>query len=83
MKLEFSPAALRGIKKMPAKDRAALVEKIESFARGEKLPPKVLNIFTHDTGRIRHGDWRAVYRLVEAEGVVLIEDAGHRKDIYE
>lgn len=58
-----------------------LLKKIERFAQGEALSPKIVKPFTPTTGYIRHGDWRATYRVIR--DTVSIEAIGHRRDIYE
>lgn len=83
MDITYEPSALKALKKIPARDREALIEKIERFARGESLSPKIVKPFTPTTGRIRHGDWRAVYAVNEVSVTMLITAIGHRREIYE
>ncbi|MBP0616679.1 type II toxin-antitoxin system RelE family toxin [Jiella mangrovi] len=77
MDIRFSNAARRGLKAMPAKDQAAMVTKLIRYAdTGEGDVVKL----TDQTGyRLRHGNWRAVFELIDGIYVVKI---AHRREVY-
>lgn len=62
---------------MPAKDRAALIAKLEAYAAtGEgDVKPLVGSPFF----RMRHGNWRAVF---EIEDDMLVVRVAHRREVY-
>lgn len=80
--LEFRPAALRELKKLPrevSNHLHVIFEKLKENPR----PPGCLKM-KGDTGfwRVRSGNYRVVYDIQDSKLVVLIVDVGHRKDIY-
>ena len=80
--LEFRPAALRELKKLPqgVSDQLRLIfETLQTNPR----PPGCLKM-KGNTGfwRVRSGNYRVIYDIQESKLVVLIIDVGHRKDIY-
>ena len=83
MEVEFTPAALKALGKMPSHERAALIGKITDLAAGKQMTPKVHKAFTETTGRLRHGDSRAVYRIEVATDTIVIVAAGHRREVHQ
>lgn len=80
--LEFRPAALRELKRLPrsVSDQLLLIfEKLKENPR----PPGCLKM-KGDSGfwRVRSGNYRVIYDIQDSKLVVLIVDVGHRKDIY-
>ncbi|PVZ49690.1 type II toxin-antitoxin system RelE family toxin [Thalassobacter stenotrophicus] len=77
MAVIYTNAARKGLKKMPAKDRAAIMAKLDSFAatgRGDVKP-----LAGSKLHRMRHGDWRAVF---EIEDGILVVQVAHRREVY-
>ena len=69
---------------MPARDRAALWRKVQSFADdpfAAQAWAKLL-IGHRSAVRLRHGDWRAVCRIDRADETVIVEAIGNRREIY-
>ncbi|HWK43548.1 MAG TPA: type II toxin-antitoxin system RelE/ParE family toxin [Stellaceae bacterium] len=68
---------------MPLADAEALIAALEAIAAGHlgSLDIKALKD-TAASYRLRHGDWRAVYRIDAAVDVLYVERAGHRREIY-
>ncbi len=78
MQVIISRTAQKGLRRMPAKDAAALVAKLEAFAEtGEGDVKKLAGGPFH---RLRHGDWRAVF---EIEGDLLVVRIAHRREVYD
>ena len=77
IQIAYTNAARKGLKKMPAKDRAALIAKLEAYAAtGEG---DVKRLVGSDYLRLRHGDWRAIF---EVEDGVLVIRVAHRREVY-
>lgn len=77
MAVIYTNAARKGLKKMPAKDRAAIMAKLDAFAatgRGNVKPLLGSKLY-----RMRHGDWRAVF---EIEDGILVVQVAHRREVY-
>ena len=63
MKLEFESAALKSLMRMPKKDGAELLAKLKTFAENPYSPHPWAKAFGAKRGRVRHGDWRAIYEI--------------------
>jgi mRNA interferase RelE/StbE len=83
MDIEIERAAARGFRKMPKADAEALIAALEAIAAVQiaGLDIKALK-GTACSYRVRHGDWRAVYRIDVVASVLYVERAGHRREIY-
>jgi mRNA interferase RelE/StbE len=82
MNLVIEEAALKQLLRMPKNDAAGLREKMKLFAADPFARHGWAKNFGGGVGRIRHGDWRAVYVINEAVVTVLIVKIGNRKEIY-
>lgn len=81
--MEFTPRALRALRKL---DRLAVsrIREATEALRDEPRPAgaKMLSGM-HGVWRIRvAGDYRVVYSVDDDKLVVLVVDAGHRRQIY-
>jgi mRNA interferase RelE/StbE len=81
--LEFAPKAIRSLGKL---DRP-IAERIRAAAealRDEPIPPGARMLTgMHGVWRIRVAkDYRIVYTLDDDRLVILVVDAGHRREIY-
>jgi mRNA-degrading endonuclease RelE of RelBE toxin-antitoxin system len=82
MNVVFARKAAKALSEMPAADAVALVAKIEEFAAAPTTRHSWTKAFGADEGRIRQGDWRAVYRIDRRARLLLVEAVGHRKEVY-
>lgn len=86
MKIELTKPAQKGLAKMPPKARAALIGKLQTVAMapfaGHPFDVKAMK-GAQDTFRIRQGDWRAVYRVVRVEDILLVLIIDVRGEVYE
>lgn len=77
MQVIYELAARKGLKRMPLRDQDAMERKLRIYA--ETGVGDVIKLVNRDKWRLRHGDWRAVFLLIN--DVIVIEIA-HRRDIY-
>lgn len=77
MEVTYSATALKGLRKMPAKDRKALMQKLGTYAATGAGDVKKLT--GQPYSRLRHGNWRAVF---EIEAGILVVHVAHRSDVY-
>jgi len=78
MQVTYTNAAAKALRKMPKKDMAALVTKLNAFAvTGEGDVKKLVGSSYY---RLRHGDWRAIF---EIEDNVLVVKVAHRREVYD
>jgi mRNA interferase RelE/StbE len=83
MELIFSPAASKLLAKLPAKDGAALISKLEMVAANPMGQyPWAKRLTDHPGYRIRQGDWRAVYRLDYEWGEMIVDKIAKRDEVY-
>lgn len=77
MQIAFTRTALKDLKKVPAKDRTALLEKLTHYANtGEGDVKKLQN---RPEYRLRHGNWRALF---EIQDDVIVLRVAHRSQVY-
>ena len=81
-KIEIIASAEKSLKKIPKKDILKIVEAIQilsitPFPEGcRKLKGE------EDVYRVRQGNYRIIYEVIEKKLIVLVLKIGHRKDIY-
>jgi mRNA interferase RelE/StbE len=81
-RLAILPAAERDLRALPAAIAARLDARIRSLADTPR-PRGVERIRTTRGGlRLRVGDYRILYTVDDAQQVVTIGRAGHRRDVY-
>ncbi|TQE98581.1 MAG: type II toxin-antitoxin system RelE/ParE family toxin [Spiribacter salinus] len=81
--LRYRKAALKGLRKLPAKQRQQMAEALQAIADGQTVQGLDIQPLKNRAGqRPRIGQWRAIYRFQEAELIVLVLEVGPRGDIY-
>jgi mRNA interferase RelE/StbE len=84
-KLDFTPKALRQLRKLPPQIRARIVSKLESDALGDDGPRAFGEAMIGDwTGfwRYRVGDYRIICRIEDEVVTVFVIEVGHRREVY-
>jgi mRNA interferase RelE/StbE len=80
--IEMRPAAFKALDKLPSDIAGRILDKIEQLATNPR-PPGCKLLIGHDgEWRIRVGNYRIIYRIFEAELVVLTIAVAHRRDAY-
>ena len=78
MQLIITKTAAKSLRKMPVADANAMIEKLENFAAtGEGDVTKLVG---SEFYRLRHGQWRAIFEIVDD---VIVLRVGHRREIYD
>ena len=80
--IEFRPAVLKSMKRLPKRELRRIKKKIDDLA--ENLPdPATTKMKGNNTfHKIRSGNYRIVYEIHEDRLVILVVKVGHRKDVY-
>jgi mRNA interferase RelE/StbE len=78
--IEYGPSALDDLDRLPARERAQILRKIERLEHGLQGNIKRLQR-TEAMYRLRMGDYRILFDL--ADGVIMIRRIGNRKDVYD
>ena len=80
--IEFRPAVLKSLKRLPKKDLRRIKKRIDEVA--ENLPDPVTTKMKGNNSfhKIRSGDYRVIYEIHDNRLVILVVKIGHRKDVY-
>ncbi len=80
--VEFRPAVLKSMKRLPKKELRQIKKKIDDLA--EKLPSPATTKMKGNNPfhKIRAGVYRIIYEIHEDRLVILVVKVGHRKDVY-
>jgi mRNA interferase RelE/StbE len=80
--IRFAESAARSLARVPAVVRLRITTKIDALADNPH-PAGTRNMKGDEHAyRLRVGDYRVVYDIIEDAVVVLILRVGHRKDVY-
>lgn len=81
--LQFAPKAIRSLRKLDHAAARRIRETTEAL-RGDPRPSGAVMLSgAHGVLRVRTGDYRILYMVDDDRLVVLVVDAGHRRDIYQ
>lgn len=76
--VSYTRTAIKALKRMPARDRDAILDKMDRFAAGGKEDVKPLK--GSDLWRLRHGDWRAIFS--QDGTVIAVLQVANRREVY-
>ncbi len=62
-------------------DFKRLSAKIQALS-SDPIPSDAVRLTGTKSYRIRQGDWRVIYEVLEAERVVMIQKVAHRREAY-
>ena len=80
--IELTSSAMRTMKKLTDDVRQRIADTIGALA-GDPRPPGVRKLSgSDDVYRIRTGDYRILYQIVDTELRILVVEVGHRRDVY-
>lgn len=82
MKLIVLTSAQKMLADMPVRDGRAMREKLLAFAADPYGMHPWAKAFGEGMGRIRHGDWRALYQIDNGVMTVTITRIGNRREVY-
>ena len=78
----FQPAARRELAGVQRREQTRLMAAIESLAENPHPPGCAKMSGFTDIWRIRVGDFRIVYRIVDQRLIVEVIRIGHRREVY-
>ncbi len=83
MRLTYTPAALKALRKAPAKVVSDLRAKLQAVAVDPHGQYPWAKRLTDQPGcRVRQGDWRAVYRLDSEADEMIVDTIAKRDEVY-
>jgi mRNA interferase RelE/StbE len=81
-RIALTPAAARELRKFDPQVRRRVQAALELLAADPYPPAAVQLVGGSGEWRVRTGDYRVVYEVVDEELLVLILRVGHRRDVY-
>ena len=81
-KIVFDRPAEKSFRRLPADVRQALARRVSALAEDPRPPESRKLEGTEDCYRLRQGDCRVVYTILEDCVVVLVLRVGHRSSAY-
>lgn len=80
-RVEIKKSAVREIEHLPRRDIKAVLEKIESLSENPR-PHDCKKLSAQEKYRVRCGNYRILYSIVDYILIVFVVKVGHRKDVY-
>lgn len=77
----FTRSAAKELERVPAKDRHRIVTRIGALADNPR-PVGAEKLSGDDKYRIRQGDYRILYEIVDAALIVTVVRIGNRREVY-
>jgi mRNA interferase RelE/StbE len=78
--IEYGPSALDDLDRLPARERAQILRKIERLQHG--LHGDIKRLHEAEAAyRLRMGDYRILFDV--ESGVIMVRRIGNRKDVYD
>jgi mRNA interferase RelE/StbE len=74
-------SAAKEIDKLPTADRRRVVSKIAGLAR-EPRPAGCEKLSGEEKYRLRQGNYRILYEIIDRELIVTVVKEGNRRDVY-
>ena len=80
-KLLIKPSAAKELEAVPRRDRRRLARRMRDLAE-QPRPPGAEKLGGHDLYRVRQGNYRILYEIVDQDLTVTIIKIGHRRDVH-
>ena len=80
-RIVIKKSAGKEIERIEKKDRIRIIEKIRSLA-SDPRPLGSKKLSGQEKYRIRQGNYRILYQVVDDELIINVVKVGHRRDIY-
>ena len=74
-------SAAKELERVPTKDRQRMVAKIGALA-GNPRPVGAEKLSGEDKYRVRQGDYRILYEIVDSDLIVTVVRIGNRREVY-
>lgn len=80
-RITFTSKAAREFKKLPREAQRLLKSALDTVADNPR-GPGTKKLINRDGWRVRKGNYRAIYEIIDDELVVNVVRVGHRRDVY-
>lgn len=81
--VEFTTAAAREVRKLDPQIRSRVIDAIEGLADDPRPATARKLVGFTDAWRLRIGDYRVLYEVIDESVLVTVFKVGHRRDVYE
>ena len=81
--VRLAPAAVRQLRKLDPPGRRRVQAAIDLLAEDPRPPGARQLVGGAGERRVRTGDFRIIYDILDGELLVLVVKVGHRRDVYE
>lgn len=80
--IRFSAHAARSFRKLPRSVQVRLYAAIEALKDNPRMPGSEKLKGSENAYRLRAGDYRVLYEIMDDELAVYIIEVGHRREVY-
>lgn len=80
-KLAFKRSVAKDLRAFPKKDVAALLQRIETLTEDPRQPG-CEKLSGQERYRVRQGNYRILYEILDQELLVTVVKIGHRREVY-
>ena len=80
-RLLIKPSAVKELEDVPRKDRRRLATRMCELAE-QPRPAGAEKLSGHDLYRVRQGNYRILYEIIDHDLTVTVIKIGHRRDVY-
>ncbi|MDC9727645.1 MAG: type II toxin-antitoxin system RelE/ParE family toxin [Candidatus Thioglobus sp.] len=80
-RLVFKKSVAKDLKKIPNKDIARILERINTLV-GDPKPQGAIKLTNQEKYRIRQGTYRILYELKDLDLIITVVKIAHRKEVY-
>ena len=82
--IRFANDAIDDLRRLDKATAARIIRKINWLAENaDNVVPKGLRKEFAGLAKIREGDYRIIYQLLQNEEVLVVHVVGHRRDVYD
>lgn len=79
--VRITRSAAKELEAVPPKDRKRITKRIEGLA-SDPRPPGCEKLSGEEKYRLRLGDYRILYEIVDQELIITVVKIGNRRDVY-
>jgi len=80
-RLVIKKSAAKEIEKLNKQDRVRIIEKIQGLS-ADPRPAGSKKLSGQEKFRVRQGNYRILYQIIDNELIVSVVKVGHRRDVY-
>ena len=79
--VQATQSAAKALNRLPKEVRERVLDALVVL-EGQPRPPGAKKLVNRPAWRIRVGDYRVLYEILEEKVVILVVEIGHRREIY-